>query len=237
MTAIWSREVKSYFHTPVGYVYMGVFLALSGVLFDVQILQQRSSDLPTLIGQMSYLWMLLCPVLTMRLMAEEKQNHTDQLLLSSPASLPGIVVGKYLAAVTVQLLTVLLSTVLAGIVWMYGRIYPMELLTAYLGLILQGFAFIALDLLMASLAFSQVTAFLMAFGANLLLWMLDMVSGSVSGPLASVISFVSLYVRNEPFLMGQMSFASILFDLALTALFLVLTVYGMDRKRRRGAHL
>ncbi len=237
MTAIWSREVKSYFHTPVGYVYMGVFLALSGVLFDVQILQQRSSDLPTLIGQMSYLWMLLCPVLTMRLMAEEKQNHTDQLLLSSPASLPGIVVGKYMAAVTVQLLTVLLSTVLAGIVWMYGRIYPMELLTAYLGLILQGFAFIALDLLMASLAFSQVTAFLMAFGANLLLWMLDMVSGSVSGPLASVISFVSLYVRNEPFLMGQMSFASILFDLAMAALFLVLTVYGMDRKRRRGAHL
>ena len=103
MISVWKRELQSYFFTPVGYLFMGVFLALSSVMFYLQILSQRSSDLLTFIGQISYLWMLLTPVLTMRLMAEERQKRTDQLLLTSPVSLTGIVLGKYLAAVTVML--------------------------------------------------------------------------------------------------------------------------------------
>ncbi len=235
MTAIWHREWKGYFHTPVGYVFMGVFLLLSGILFDAQILQTRSGDLLTLIGQMSYLWMLLCPVLTMRLMSEERQKHTEELLLSSPVSLPGIVMGKYLAAVSVQMLSVLLTLVYVLIVHMYGTVYPGEVMTGYIGFLLQGWAFIALDLFMASLTASQVTAFLAAFGANLILWMVDMVSANASEMIRSILNFFSLYMRNEPFLMGQLSFASILFDVCTALFFLILTVFWMDRRRRRGA--
>ena len=94
MRAIWKRELQGYFYTPVGYVFMGVFLLLASVMFYVSIMQNRSSDLPTFIGMLSYLWMLLCPVLTMRLLAEERQRRTDQLLLTSPVSLPGVVLGK-----------------------------------------------------------------------------------------------------------------------------------------------
>ncbi len=234
MTAIWRREVQSYFTTATGYVYIGIFLLISSILFQLQILQTRSSDLLTFLGQMSYLWMLLSPVLTMRLMAEEKQKQTDRLLLSSPVSLTGIVVGKYLAALTVMLLTVILTFVYVGIVGAYGAVYPGEILTGYLGFILQGMAFAAIDLLMSSLAFGQVTAVLYAFGANFILWMLDMLSLSVPSAVGRVLDFVSLYSRNEPFLMGQLSFASIIFDLAVTVLALALTVYGLDRARRRG---
>ena len=106
MTAIWHREWKAYFHTPVGYVFMGVFLLLSGILFDAQILQTRSGDLLTLIGQMSYLWMLLCPVLTMRLMSEEKKTKTDQLLLTAPVSRVAIILGKYLSALCVFVISI-----------------------------------------------------------------------------------------------------------------------------------
>ena len=74
MRAIWKRELQAYFLTPTGYVFMGVFLLLSSVMFYLQIMQARSSDLPTFVGQMSYLWMLLSPVLTMRLLAEERQR-------------------------------------------------------------------------------------------------------------------------------------------------------------------
>ena len=81
MLASWKRELQSYFYTPVGYVCMGVFLALSGTFFYMLILGSRSSDVLTFLGQLSYLWMLLSPVLTMRLLAEEKQKRTDQLLL------------------------------------------------------------------------------------------------------------------------------------------------------------
>ena len=234
MTAIWRREVQSYFTTATGYVYIGIFLLISSILFQLQILQTRSSDLLTFLGQMSYLWMLLSPVLTMRLMAEEKQKQTDRLLLSSPVSLTGIVVGKYLAALTVMLLTVILTFVYVGIVGAYGAVYPGEILTGYLGFMLQGMAFAAIDLLMSSLASGQVTAVLYAFGANFILWMLDMLSLSVPSAVGRVLDFVSLYSRNEPFLMGQLSFASIIFDLAVTVLALALTVYGLDRARRRG---
>lgn len=236
MLAIWRREMQSYFHTPVGYVFVGVFLTLSSVMFYMLIMLQRSSDLMTFIGQMSYLWMLLSPVLTMRLMAEEKQKRTDQLLLTSPVSLPGIVLGKYFAAVTVMLLTALLTGAFVLIVAIYGKVYPSELMVGYLGFILQGCAFAALDLYVSSLTGSQVTAAILAFGANFTLWMLDLLETAVTLPwLADVMAFFSLYSRNEPFLMGQLSFASIVYDLSFAVACLVLTIHALDARRYRGS--
>ncbi len=232
MTAIWRRELQAYFYTAVGYVYMGVFLALSSVFFFLEVLRQRSSDLLTFISLMSYLWMLLCPVLTMRLMAEERQKHTDQLLLTSPVSLPGLVLGKYLAAVTVLTATVLLTWVYAAVVAAYGAVYPGELLTGYLGFLLQGCAFAAVDLLVSCLSRSAVTAAVAALGVNFGLWMMDLLADTVPVWLGDALSFLSLYSRNEPFLMGQLSPASVLYDLSVTALALALTVYVLDRRRR-----
>ena len=232
MNTIRKREIRGYFHTPVGYVFIGVFLAVSSVLFYMQILRQRSGDLPNFIVEMSYLWMLLSPVLTMRLLAEEKQKKTDQLLLTSPVSLPGIVVGKYLAAVTVLLITAGLTLFFVLVVALYGTIYPAELAVNYLGFILQGCAFVALDLFISGCAGTPVTAAVMAFGANFLLWILDLLENAVQvGWVSDVLRFMSLYRRNEPFVMGQLSFAGTLFDLSFIAAFLVLTVYRMDRRR------
>lgn len=236
MIAVWKRELQSYFFTPVGYVFMGVFLALSSVMFYLQILQQRSSDLLTFIGQMSYLWMLLSPVLTMRLLAEERQKRTDQLLLTSPVSLPGIVMGKYLAAVTVMLLTVALTMVYVLIVAIYGQVYPGELMVGLGGFLLQGCAFLALDLMISGFSANQVTAAVVAFGVNFALWILDMMETSVTTPwLADVMNFFSLYSRNEPFLMGQLSFASIGYDLSFAVMCLIVTIHGLDSRRYRGA--
>ena len=216
----------------VGYVFIGVFLTVSSVLFYMQILRQRSGDLPTFIGQMSYLWMLLSPVLTMRLLAEEKQKKTDQLLLTSPVSLPGIVMGKYLAAVTVLLITAGLTLLFALVVALYGRVYPAELAVNYLGFILQGCAFVALDLFMSGCASTPVTAAVLAFGANFLLWILDLLENAVQAEwLSEGMRFLSLYRRNEPFLMGQLSIAGIIYDLSFIAIFLALTVFRLDRKR------
>ncbi|MBQ2930493.1 MAG: ABC-2 transporter permease [Clostridia bacterium] len=236
LLAIWKRELQGYFCTAVGYVFMGVFLTLSSVIFFLTIMQTRSSDLLSFIGTMSYLWMLLCPVLTMRLLAEEKQKRTDQLLLTSPASLPGIVLGKYLAAVTVMGMSVLLTGLFALIVAIYGQVYPGELLVGYLGFVLQGCAFIALDLFISGCTSNQVTAAVSAFGANFVLWMLDLIQLAVDVDwLNGLLSFFSLYERSQPFLMGQLSFASVGYDLSFTAAFLVLTIHLLDARRYRGA--
>ena len=232
MNTIRKREMQGYFYTPVGYVFIGVFLTVSSVLFYLQILSQRSGDLPTFIGEMSYLWMLLSPVLTMRLLAEEKQKKTDQLLLTSPVSLPRIVTGKYLAAVTVLLAAAGLTLLYAAIVAAYGTVYPSELAVNYLGFVLQGCAFAAIDLFISGCAATPVSAAVLAFGANFLLWILDLAENAVQAEwISGVLRFCSLYSRNEPFLMGQLSFAAILFDGTVIILFLALTVFCMDWKR------
>ena len=232
MNTIRKREMQGYFYTPVGYVFIGVFLAVSSVLFYMQILRQRSGDLPTFIAGMGYLWMLLSPILTMRLLAEEKQKKTDQLLLTSPVSLPGIVLGKYLAAVTVLLMTAGLTLLFALVVAIYGRVYPVELAVNYLGFILQGCAFVAMDLFISGCAGTPVTAAVLAFGVNFLMWILDLLENAVQAEwLSDILRFLSIYRRNEPFMMGQLSFAGILFDLSFIVAFLVMTVWHMDRKR------
>ena len=232
MNTIRKRELQGYFYTSVGYVFIGVFLIISSILFYVGILKPRSGELPNFIYTMSYLWMLLCPILTMRLLAEEKQKKTDQLLLTSPVSLPGIVMGKYLAAVTVLLITAGMTLLFVLVVAIYGRVYPAELAVNYLGFILQGCALVALDLFLSGCAGTPVTAAVLAYGANLMLWILDEMYSLIQADwISEILKFLSLYRRNEPFMMGQLSFAGLLFDLSFIAAFLALTVFRLDRNR------
>ena len=235
MRAIWKRELQSYFFTPMGYIFIGIFLLISSVLFFLSILRQHSGDLPTFIGQMSYLWMLLSPVLTMRLLAEERQKRTDQLLLTSPVSLTGIVMGKYLAAVTVLGITAVTTLLYVMVVAIYGKVYPAELSVNYLGFILQGCCFAALDLYMSGCAATPVNAAVLSFGANFLVWIIDLLEDQISIEwIAEVIRFLSLYHRNEAFLMGQMSWAGIVYEISFTAVFLAMTVHHLDRRRISG---
>ena len=233
MNTIRKRELQGYFYTSVGYVFIGVFLIISSILFYVGILKPRSGELPNFIYTMSYLWMLLCPILTMRLLAEEKQKKTDQLLLTSPVSLPGIVMGKYLAAVTVLLITAGMTLRFVLVVASYGRVYPAELAVNYLGFILQGCALVALDLFLSGCAGTPVTAAVLAYGANLMLWILDEMYSLIQADwISEILKFLSLYRRNENMIrMGQLSIAAILYDFSFIAAFLALAVFRLDRKR------
>lgn len=235
MRAIWKRELQSYFFTPMGYIFIGIFLLISSLLFFLSILRQHSGDLPTFIGQMSYLWMLLSPILTMRLLAEERQKRTDQLLLTSPVSLTGIVMGKYLAAVTVLGITAVTTLLYVMVVAIYGKVYPAELSVNYLGFILQGCCFAALDLYMSGCAATPANAAVLSFGANFLVWIIDLLEDQISiAWIAEVIRFLSLYHRNEAFLMGQLSWAGIVYEISFTAVFLAMTVHHLDRRRISG---
>ncbi|MBQ9324896.1 MAG: ABC transporter permease subunit [Clostridia bacterium] len=234
MKAIYDREMQGYFHSPIGFVFMGVFLTLACVFFALGNLLPRSGDILTFVGQMSYLYMLLCPVLTMRLLAGGEGRGTDKLLLSSPVSLKGIVGGKFLAALTIQGITTAVSLVFPLLVAVYGTLYPGEMLCGYLGFFLQGCAFLAMDLFVSSFCRGTVTAFLAAFFVNFLVWLMDLWGNSLTGFMAQCLDFLSLYVRAEPFLMGQLSFAGMVYFLSVTLIFLILTVYRLDLNRRRG---
>lgn len=232
MRAIYRREMQGYFYTPAAYVFMGVFLLLGSVFFAVGNLKARSGNLLSLLGQLSYLWMLLSPVLTMRLIAGERRQGTDRLLLSSPCSLTVLVTGKYLAACTVLLLTAAASLVYALIVAIYGKLYLAETMAGYLGLILQGCAFLALDLFVSCFARSQMTAAVLGLGANLLIFISDAAAPAVSSPaVGGALRFISLYRRFAPFLRGQLRFSNALFFLLFVFAMLFLSVRVIDARR------
>lgn len=232
MGAVYRREMQSYFYTPAAYVFMGVFLALSGIFFGVTNLASRSSDLLETLAQISYLWMLLSPILTMRLIAGERRQHTEPLLLSSPCSLSGILLGKFFAACTVLVLAVAATGMYPLIVAVYGKLYPAETAVGYLGLLLQGCAFIALDLFVSCFTRSQMTAVAAGIGANLLVWLSDVLASAVGvGWISDFLNFISLYQRFAPFVRGQLSLSNVLYNLLFMGIMLFMSVRTLDARR------
>lgn len=232
MSVIFKRDLLAYFRTPVGYVFIGVFLGLSGLIFYLYNLQYLSGDLLTFLSQLTLLVMLLCPLLTMRLLCEERQRRTDQLLLTSAVPVGSIVLGKYLAAASVMLLTILLTNVYTLIIAFCGKVYMGEWFVGYLGFILQSLGFLAIDLFVSSFAKNQITGAVAAFGVNFLLWMADLVADHL--PFAwmqETLHFLSLYDRYEPFRLGQLSFSGVLFFTSFIACCVAATVHVMDARR------
>lgn len=212
MIAILKRELQSYFLTPLGYIFLGVFLSIASLVFQINNVATLSSDMFGFLSMMSYVWMLLCPVLVMRLLAGERKQLTDQLLMTAPLSSAEIVLGKYFAACMMLLISTALSLFYPLLVSIHGRIYPMELLAGYLGFTLQGFAFIAFDLMLSALTASPISAAALCFGANLLLWLSGLLSTSSTLRIAGeVLSFFNLYERFTPFLHAQLSLANVVF--------------------------
>lgn len=232
MGAIYRREMHGFFYTPAAYVFMGVFLTLASVFFGVGNLAARSSNLMLFFSNISYLWLLLSPVLTMNLIAGDRHRHTDQMLFSSPCSLSAMVTGKFLAAATVLLCAVGATLLYTVIIAIFGTLYPGETAVGYLGLILNGCAFIALDLFVSCFARSQTTAAVMGLGANLLVWLADILSAAAGeGFVSRVFSFFSLYQRFAPFTRGQLRFSNVLFDLIFIFIMLFLSVRVLDARR------
>lgn len=232
MFTVFKRDFLAYFRTPVGYVFMGVFLGLSGLLFYLYNLQNLSGDLLTFLSTMTMLVMLLCPLLTMRLICEERQKRTDQLLLTSPVSLGGMILGKYLSAASVMLITIFLTNAYTLVIAACGKVYMGEWFVGYLGFTLQSLAFLALDLLVTCFAKNQMTGAVAAFGANFLLWIADLLGDNLSiSWLSEALKFVSLYDRYEPFRLGQLSWSGMLFFLSFIACCLAASARVMDARR------
>ncbi len=231
MKAIYKREVLSYFMTPVGYVYVSIFLALGSLIFGLSNLSAQSGDLSDFFSMMSYIWMLLTPVLVMRLIAGERKNMTDQLLITAPVRAVEIILGKYLAACTVLLISVVLSFLYPLLIALQGKVYLPELMTFYIGFVLQGCSFVALDLMLSSFSKNPVTAAAAAFGANLFLWLATLASTFSFSSVSRLSVFFNLYDRLSPFLLGQLSFANIFFYLIFSALCLFLSAQILSARR------
>jgi ABC-2 type transport system permease protein len=194
MIAVFLRELRSYFENITGFVFMGFFLLLSGIFFVFNNLIPQSPNYNGVLGTITFIFLIVVPILTMRLLSEEARQKTDQLLLTSPLSLTGMVLGKYLAAVAVFLLTLIVTFVYPVLISLVGSVVLSEIVGGYIGFFLLGSAFIAVGLFVSSLTDNQVIAAVVTFAALLVMWILDALQQGLPADALSGAGFAGLLV-------------------------------------------
>ena len=182
MRAIYIKEMKSYFHSLSAYLFLALFLAISGVYFSVICVSYGYTDYAANIySNITIIFIIIVPILTMRLMAEERKQKTDQLLLTSPVRVTGIILGKYLAVLTLLLGAVVITFLQAAVLSMYGDVNWLTVLTGGLGYFLVGASLLAIGLFISSITESQMIAAGISFGVVLLCMLLPNLSDIVPG--------------------------------------------------------
>lgn len=193
MLAVLRRELSAYFTSPVGFVFPGLFLLISGIMFSVMyLLNPGSARYVGLLSSLTLAFFFLVPILTMRLLSEEARQKTDQLLLTSPVSVAAIVLGKYFAALAVFLLT-LVATLAYPLIMSFfalGGLAWAEILGGYVGFFLLGASFISVGLFFSSLTDSQVVAAVETYAGLFLIWLLDAITRGVPSSPASGLVFL-----------------------------------------------
>ena len=163
MIAVYKKEVKGFLTSMIGYVFIAFLLAVCGIYFTAYHLQAMYPQFAYTLQAVLFVFLIAVPVLTMRVLAEERKQKTDQLLLTSPVSVTGIVMGKYLALVSVFLIAVAILAVYPLILAQFGTVYFSETYTALFGFLLMGSAFLAIGLYLSSITESQVIAAVLTF--------------------------------------------------------------------------
>ncbi len=246
------KELHLYFISPVAYVVAMVFLAVSDFLFYLQVrgiselssrhMMQMQGEVPQLIvheaifiptfRNMSFVLLLIMPLLTMRLFAEEKKGRTSELLMTSPISITQIVFGKFFAAMLVYLLLLILSLHLPLVLSIVTEISWAPIFSSYLGLFLMGGVFLSMGLFASSLTENQIIAAVIAFGILIGLWI-----GGVSGANASesgigeIAVYLSISKHLEGFIKGLISTRSLTYFISMTLLGLFLCYRVVESER------
>ena len=246
MFAIYKKEPRSYFINPVGYVYVGVFLAMSALLCCYTTLQSLTYDTRTYFTYMIFALVVLIPLLTMRLFSEEKKLRTEQMLMTAPVSLTGMVLGKFLAAFTLFTGTLLVSCVNFFPLYAIASdernasslssdvIGPVngEIVGRLIGIILIGAAFIAIGTFISSFTESQLAAAVVTIAVILGMVVLGFVNSSIdSYAVRFVIDWISVLSRFSNFSYGLFDFSALVYYLSICMVFLFLTVRVYDKRR------
>jgi len=232
MTAIMRRELAAYFASPIGYIFLAVFYIFAGFYFTVTCLLSNSSDMSYVFNSMFTIVLILVPLLTMRLLSEDKRHKTDQALLTAPVSLTGLVLGKYLAAVLVYLLSLAVTLVYATVIAIYAPPGWPQVMGNFIALLLMGMAFISIGLFVSSLTENQLIAAVGSFAIALGLIIMDSVAPTITVPwLRQILSGIGFFGRYSAFTVGKLELSGIVFFLSVSAVFLFLTIRVLDKRR------
>ncbi len=231
MSAIFKREFKAYFSSPLGYVVLTALTLFSGIFFRYMY-SYGVADISYVFSNMFTIIMFAVPILTMRLMSEERKQKTDQALLTAPVSLWGIVNGKFLAALSIYALgfapTLIYEIILSTKLSLNWLLYVSNLL----GVLLYGAALIAVGLFISSLTESQVVSAVLGIVVSMVIALMDSFATMLDSDLiTTLVGYISFAGRYETFATGILDFSNLIFFLSVTFFFNFLTVRSLDKKR------
>ncbi len=251
--AIWQREMKSYFVSPIAYVVLTVFLFLSGLFFFgtlADVIQYTMTqaqygqgaqpiDVPAYVTQslfrtMSVILLFLVPMLTMGLFAEEKRRGTIELLLTTPVGNFQAMAGKYLASVTFVLILFLSSLATISPLFTYGQPQWKLILSGYIGLFLYGAALLAIGLFISTLTENQIVAVVATFGVSLVLWLTSVFSVSATGITKDVVNYLSVISHLDDFIKGVIDTSHVIYYATFAFVGLFLTYRSLESMRWKG---
>ena len=223
MISIIKKEVKSYFLSPIGYVFIGLFLAMCSVFFYLDIVQYGSLQFENMFYSASTILTFIIPILTMRMFAEERKVGTEQLLYTSPISTTNIVLGKFIASVVVILITELCTLFYLGILAFFGAPHIQTAIVTLLGFFMLSMAYISFGMFASSITENQIIASIITIGFFILTWFLPQFS--------TIFTNFSLINMFSKFPSGQIDIADTVTFIAFTVACLLLTILFMQRRK------
>ena len=223
MFAVLKKELKSYFLSPIGYVFIGLFLLMTSVFFYLDILSYGMSKFESMFYSLATILTFITPILTMRMFSEEKKEGTDQLLFTSPRRITSIVFGKFLAALCVLLITELLTFIYYFILMYFGSPDFVSAIVTLGGFLLLGAAYISFGMFASSITENQVVAAILTIGFFILTWFLPDIN--------EIFSSLSLINMFDKFPSGQIALSEIVTFISFTLLFVALTIIVLQRRK------
>lgn len=234
MLAIWKREFRSLFHNVIGWLFLGVILFLYGLYFFVYNLSYGYPYVSYTLSAISFMMVIAVPILTMRVLSEERHSKTDQLLLTSPVSVGKIVLGKFLALASVFTIAIAVICLSPLVLMSFGDIPVLETYVGIFGFWLYGLVCIAIGTFVSSLTESQVVSAVITFVMLFLGYMMSSLTGIISSTgnlLTKILGCYDLMTPLEDFLGGSFSLENTVYDVSLMVLFLFLTVQVIQKRR------
>lgn len=224
MWAIYKKELKTYFLSPIGYVAIGIFMVMYSIFFYLTTITYGSVFMGDLYyATARYGLLLIIPLLTMRIFAEERKNGTEQLLLTSPRSVTSIVLGKFLAAVTVILITLILSIIYPVIISFFGTVNIPTLIVTIIGFLIVAMAAISIGMLASSITENQIISAIITIVVLVAPWFLVDIS--------SIFSSVDLIDKFLKFPSGLISVSDTVCLLSITIMCLLITIVLIKRRQ------
>lgn len=232
MFSIFKREFRAYFTSPLGYVFLAIFYAFSGLFFYIFSLSIGSTDISGVFLMMFIVLMIFVPLLTMRLLSEDKKQKTDQLILTAPVSLLSVVLGKFLAAYAIFVIGVAVMPVYGFVMSTFTTISWLPIWGNTVGLLLIGGIFVSIGLFVSSLTENQMIAAIGSFFINLMILLMNTLTSALpSGIFKDVLASVSVYSRYSEITNGIFSLSSLIFFISVIFIFLFLTVRVLEKRR------